>query len=247
MPGPLRRLTPPLLLPTLLLLALPLLALRGAAVELLTENDPPHNMLRDGKVVGVATDKLAEAFRRVGAAYKISLMPWARAYEIAARSADACVFSAGRTAEREAAFQWVGPVAEQDWILYARADQVDKPAKLEDVRKDAVGGYLQDIITLWLQARGFQVQAAASDAVNPRKLMLGRIKYWASSKSRAGALLEDENLAASVVPLFTFGHTELYLACNPRVPSALVQKLNDALVQMKEDGTIAKIEARYAK
>lgn len=221
-------------------------AIQACAIELVTEDDPPHNMLnKDGKLVGVATEKLEEAFRRAGVPEHAALMPWARAYQSALSSTDVCVFSAARTAEREPLFHWVGPVATLDWVLYARADYPNRPAKLEDVRKEMLGGYLQDVISVWLANNGFQVDTAPGDDYNPQKLLNGRFNYWASSRTRASALLAKQGLADRIVPVLTFGRTDLYLACNPAVPAASIAKLNDALKQMVADGTSARIEARY--
>lgn len=221
--------------------------MQAHALELMTEDDPPHNMLHDGKLAGIATDKLAEAFRRAGVPQHMELVPWARAYQSALTQPGFCAFSAARTAEREPLFKWIGPVAAMDWVLYARADGKPVPAKLEDARSKMVGGYLQDVISVWLAEQGYQVDTASSDASNPRKLLAGRIDYWASSRPRATALLAKENLAGRIVPVLTFGHTDLYLACNQSTSDEVVKKLNQALRVMKDDGTAAKIEARYAR
>ncbi|HYD80976.1 MAG TPA: transporter substrate-binding domain-containing protein [Paucimonas sp.] len=218
------------------------------ALQLVTEDDPPHNMLKDGKVVGVATEKIEEAFRRVKLVPRIELMPWARAYQSALSQRDYCVFSAARTAERERLFKWIGPIAAMDWVLYARADNAAaRPAKLEDLRKETIGGYVQDVISVWLADHRYNVETATSDSINPKKLMAGRFDYWASSRPRATALLAKENLAAHIVPVLTFGHTDLYLACHPSLDDELARRLNNALRRMKEDGTAARIEARYAR
>lgn len=219
------------------------------ALQLVTEDDPPHNMIKDGKIIGIASDKLEEAFKRAGMTRRVEMMPWARAYQSALTQSDHCVFSAARTKEREASFKWVGPVAAMDWVLYGRADHPGvRPSRLEDVRKEAIGGYLQDVISVWLADHGYRVETASSDAANPKKLQMGRINYWASSRPRATAMLaKDPDLGLQIVPLLTFGHTDLYLACHLSTPDDTVQKLNAALKQMKEDGTSARIDARYAR
>jgi polar amino acid transport system substrate-binding protein len=218
----------------------------GQALELVTEADPPLNMLRDGKVVGIATDKLQEAFRRAGVFEHIELMPWARAYESALTQPGYCVFSAARTTGREALFKWVGPVAAVDWVLYARTDTAP-PERLQDIRTKSIGGYLQDVISIWLTDHGYHVETAIRDADNPKKLLGGRIDYWASTRPRATALLAGEHLAGQIVPVLTFGHTELYLACHRDTADSIVRRLNRALSHMRSDGTAARIEARYAR
>lgn len=231
------------------LFAAALLALTSAgaaALQLVTEDNPPHNMLRGGKVVGLSTEKLREAFRRAGIAQQIELMPWARAYQSALTQEDYCVFSAARTPARESLFKWIGPVGETEWVLYTRAGW-DKPARLEDVRGKTIGGYVQDVISVWLSDHGYDVDTATSDAINPKKLLAGRIDYWASTRPRATALLNEAGLAAQVVPVLAFGHTDLYLACHPSTPDELVQRVNKALRHMRDDGTSGKIDARYAR
>ena len=55
-------------------------AMDACAIELVTEDDPPHNMLgKDGKLIGVAEHATP--------------MPWVRAYQSALSTADVCVFS----------------------------------------------------------------------------------------------------------------------------------------------------------
>ncbi|MBI3284113.1 MAG: transporter substrate-binding domain-containing protein [Burkholderiales bacterium] len=217
------------------------------ALELLTEDDAPHNMLQNGKIAGSAADKLELAFRRAGVAQHMELVPWARAYRSALTQEGYCAFSTARTSAREALFKWIGPVAAMDWVLYSRADNpAPPPAKLDDVRQEIIGGYWQDVISLWLSAQGFQVDSATKDAANPKKLLTGRINYWASSRPRASAMLEKVGLSAHIKPVLTFGHTDLYLACHRTIADETVHKLNLALKRMQEDGSAAGIEARYA-
>lgn len=223
-----------------------LLSFSAPALELVTEDDPPHNMMKDGKVVGIATDKLREAFKRINAPARIELMPWARAYQSALEQPDFCVFSAARTAPREPLFKWVGPLAAMDWVLYTRADHPAKVSKLEDIKNDVIGGYLQDVISVWLASQGYRVETVPNDALNPKKLLSGRFNYWASSRPRASSLLAKDKLEALIVPALTFGHTDLYLACNPAVPTATVEDLNTALRRMAEDGSARKIDATYS-
>lgn len=229
-----------------LALILALAAPGASALELMTEDDPPHNMLQDGRLTGISTDKLVEAFRRAGVPQTMRLLPWARAYQSALTQPGYCAFSAARTVEREPLFKWIGPIAAMDWALYTRAGG-ERPARLEDVRQETIGGYLQDVISVWLADRGYLVDAAPGDTANPRKLMAGRIRYWASSRPRATALLAREGLSRQIVPVLTFGHTDLYLACNFSTDDTLVQRLNATLQTMREDGTSARIEARYAR
>lgn len=233
---------------TAMMAALLAASLQARALELLAEDDPPNNMLVNGRVAGMSADKLMEAFRRAGVPQQMELVPWARAYQSALTQPGSCAFSAARTPEREALFKWIGPVAQTDWVLYARADsKLPVPRKLEDVRNRVLGGYLQDVISLWLLDHGYRVDTATSDAANPHKLLAGHIDYWASAGPRATALLSRDELSNRIVPVLTFGHTDLYLACHKTTSEDIVKKLNAALRTMEEDGTSVKIDKRYAR
>lgn len=223
------------------------LSAKASTLELLTEDDAPHNMMKNGQLVGIATEKLNEAFKRANVSQHMELVPWARAYQSALTQTNYCAFSAARTPERENLFKWIGPIASMDWVLYTRTDNIAaKPNKLEDIRSQTVGGYLQDVISVWLANQGYKVEAAPNDAVNPKKLMARHINYWASSRPRATAMLDKEGLSKKIIPIFAFGHTDLYLACNTSVSEDVVLKLNLALKKMKDDGTSTKIDARYS-
>ena len=217
----------------------------AVAVELVTEDGPPYNIYQNGKITGISTDKLAEAFSRIGEPLHIQVMPWARAYQSALTLPNYCVYSTARTSEREALFKWVGPLAVMDWVLFALADNPDKITKLEDLRHEVIGGYRQDVISNWLLEHGYQVDLATTDSSNPQKLAGKRFKYWASSRLGATTLIASQGLTGRIVPVLTFRQAYLYLACNLATPDPILKKLNAALSKINEDGTGTRIEVRY--
>lgn len=103
--------------PMLLLAAvLPLLACSTTcAWQLVTEEDPPYNMRQNGRVVGISTDKLLEAFQRAGVQPDINIMPWVRAHQSALTHSNHCVFS---TARNEVDF-WASTQARASRLLAA--------------------------------------------------------------------------------------------------------------------------------
>jgi polar amino acid transport system substrate-binding protein len=218
----------------------------AVAVELVTEDGPPYNMYQNGKITGISTDKLTEAFRRIGQPLHIQVMPWARAYQTALNTPDYCVFSTARTSEREDLFKWVGPLAVMDWVIFALADNPTKITRLEDLRNEYIGGYRQDVISNWLLEQGYHVDLATTDSTNPQKLARKRFKYWASSKLGATTLIASQGLTDRIVPVLTFRHAYLYLACNLTIADPILKQLNEALRKVDEDGTGARIEALYS-
>jgi len=214
-------------------------------VQINTEDAPPFNMLVDGQIIGSATDKVRALMRLAKQAHKIEIMPWRRAYEDALRHENTCVFSTTRTPERESLFKWVGPLAFNEWMLFGRSDTPIQLGGLEDARPYTIGAYNGDVRESYLRAREFKVETAVADAINPRKLMLGRIDLWVSGRYDGQVLINQGGYQGKIIPLLNFHRSELFLACNRQVADELIDHLNVLLAVMHRDGTVAAIEERY--
>jgi polar amino acid transport system substrate-binding protein len=233
--------------PFLLLLLCCTLAAPAQAqdLHLLTEHMPPASMLEDGKVTGRAVEQVRELMRRAGIGYKLDLMPWKRAYTLAQTEGGACVFQATRTPEREALFQWVGPISETDWVLFGRAGRNYKVAALQDAKGLRIGAYAADVRAETLRAQGFDLDVVVNDELNPQKLLMERIDLWVTSTRSAASLLGRLGLAGQVVPVLVFNKVKLYMACGPGVSAAQVKAMNGALDAMRQDGGAKAIDSKY--
>ena len=212
---------------------------------LMTEFSPPTSMKIGEQIGGSGTEKVREIMKRVGIHYDLELLPWKRAYTVALQRADACLFSTTRTPERENLFKWVGPTDEAEWVLLGRADRNWQLHSLEDARLLRIGTYNGDARNDYLRERGFQVDPAPNDMINPRKLLLNRIDLWAASLRRGSVVLERNGWTGKIVPLLTFNRVKVYLSCNPGVPDALIERMNAALEAMNKDGTVRRIDRKF--
>jgi polar amino acid transport system substrate-binding protein len=217
----------------------------AAPLYITTEYSPPSSMQEGDKIIGSATDKLREAFARSDTPYKLEMLPWKRAYTAALTRPDACVYSTTRTPDRERLFKWVGPTDEGEWVLLGRADRQYHLQTLEDARGLRIGTYHGDARDEYLRSRGYLVDPAPNDMINPQKLMLNRIDLWAAGLRRGSFVLENNGWAGKIVPVLTFNRVRVYLACNLAVPDATIDKLNGALEAIKADGTANRLEHKY--
>jgi polar amino acid transport system substrate-binding protein len=217
----------------------------GPTLYLATEV-PPYNTRQGDPAAGLGTDMVREIMARAGIGYSIDVLPWKRAYSAALERRDACVYATTRTLEREHQFKWIGPIADADWVLMARADRKLTLGSLEEAQRYRIGTYNGDARDQYLRARGFNVDPAPDDLANPRKLMLGRIDLWAASLGRSSQTLARLGYAGKVVPVFVFNRISTYLACNQAVPDPLLVRMNAALETMERDGTARAIRRRYA-
>lgn len=183
---------------------------------------------------------------RSGYAYTIDVLPWKRAFTMAQRDPYTCVYSTSRTPEREKQFKWVGPTDEAEWVLMGRAGRKYDVHSLDDARKLRIGTYHGDARDEFLRARGFEVDGAPDNASNPKKLMLDRIDLWAVGvRNNDLSALAQFAAPEALVPVLTFHHVKVYLACNPSVPDAMIGRMNAALDAMRKDGTFARLEKKY--
>lgn len=233
-------------------LLLGLLIQSASALTLYSEVNEPFNYIEQtkGKAVGISVDLLTEAAHRANVPINILLStPWARAQEVVKRAdqSDACIFSMTRTAEREPLYQWVGPLARAKWALFARNDFKGQLKTLADARPYTIGGYLKDSRTAFLEQMGnFKLDIVYDDMLNPKKLAAGRIDLWISG------LYGGRQMAASVgvydiKPVLVFHEVDNYLACGLKVPINTISALQQALDEMRHDGTSKRITDSYLK
>jgi polar amino acid transport system substrate-binding protein len=229
----------------LLLLALYAGAASAAGLRLLTESYPPFNMMQDNNQIGgLSTEIVRELFRRAGESYTIEIMPWIRAFNTAVLENNTCVYSTTRTDNREHQFKWVGPLLSNPWVLYAGPASPKIGLNIESVRRYKIGGYNGDAVAQSLIARGFNVELTPSDDLNPRKLMAGRIDFWATGKYLGNYLLKQQNLS-QIKPVMVFNTAFMYLACNLHVDDKTIFHLNMVLQDMQQDGSVARFGKNY--
>ena len=128
-------------------------------IQITTEFNYPYNFLdKDtGAISGRAADKVHEIFKRSQIPYRMQIMSWNRAFEMARGNADTCVFSTSRSGEREPLFQWIGPIAVGHWAMFGSPDKLGKITKLEDIKQSRIGTQFGTIGVAYLSERHFQV------------------------------------------------------------------------------------------
>lgn len=215
------------------------------ALRIATERTPPSAMEVDGVITGRETDKIRELMARTATAYTIELVPWKRAYVMALTGANTCVYSTTRTPEREPLFKWVGATDYAEWQLWGRADAGLSLKTLEDARRLRIGTANGDARDEFLRRRGFSVESVSDDMLNLQKLLMRRIDLWAVSVRSGTRGPRGLSSTDQLVPLLSFQRAQVYLACNPSVPDALVARLNAAIAEMWRDGTMERFSRKY--
>jgi polar amino acid transport system substrate-binding protein len=218
------------------------------AVTIVSSENAPfaYTAKGSGKIVGVSTDLLAEAFSRAGLTPSVEIYPWARAYMMAKNLPETCVFPVTRLAEREAHFRWVGPLSNNKWVLFARADFQGVIIQLSDAGRYAIGGLIDDGPSVFLKAQGLAVDLAGDNRANVKKLGMGRVQLWATGLER-GRILAEEMGMHDLKPVFLIKEVAHYMACEPSISGKTIDGLNKALDTMRADGAAQRIMDKYER
>lgn len=222
------------------------------SLVLLTENFPPYNMAKNGKnfaqdenIHGIAVDIVREVFKRADISYSLTLrFPWERIYKLALENPGYGVFVMARLPEREKLFKWVGPIGPDDWIMLAKADSKIALDSLEQARQYKIGAYKGDAIAETLTKQGLKPIVVLRDQDNARKLLNGQIDLWATGDP-AGRYLARQEGVNDLKTVLRFNSAELYLALNSDVPDDVVARLQTALDELRQEGVVDEIMARY--
>ena len=197
---------------------------------LLTENYPPFNMSIDEKnfargdsIDGISADIVKELMSRANIEYSMTLrFPWARVYGLAQSKANYGLFSTAFLDKRKHDFKWVGPLVDNDYVLFAPAGKKFNIKSVSDLKKYRIGSYKGSGVAQVLKEKGITVLESYKDNGNPAKLAKGNIDLWPTGAvtGRYIASMEGINNLQKVFKLKT---VEYYLAPNSSTEDVLVK------------------------
>ncbi|SFC58626.1 substrate-binding periplasmic protein [Pseudoalteromonas denitrificans] len=129
------------------------------AIELnfVTENAPPLQYIKDGEISGKTTRIIKKVLEHAQMPAKISIYPWARAYQKALNGKNIFIYPLVRTVERENHFIWIGEILTLNlsWVKLSHKKNI-KISKLEDVKRYKIGVMRGDATHTYLLKHGFE-------------------------------------------------------------------------------------------
>jgi len=224
------------------------------SVTVVTEESPPLNFTKDGKIQGPATALVEATLKTAKLDYKLDVYPWARAMSMATEQPNVLIFSLGRTAEREPNFKWVGEITPFRYNLYKLKSRADiKLTKLDDAKKYTIGVVRDDVLAKHLLGKGFTagatpgLQEVASNDLNLKKLESGRIDLLPISQAALDVRCEKNNVDCGLFePAYELELVNhLYMAYSKSTPDDVVERTRAAYHALAKDGTVKKLLSRY--
>jgi polar amino acid transport system substrate-binding protein len=207
---------------------------RADIINLVTENYPPFNHKKDGKIIGTSVEQVNAMMSLAGLEYKLEMYPWKRAYQEALNDQLTCVFTTAQTEDRLPLFQWVLPLAINRSVLVSSKKRPIPLTNLDEAKKYRIGvqsGFADISI---LAHKGFNVEKFTT-YVHLKKLLklldAARLDLVAMAESRYTELLAEGYLLTqeSVIEEMNMG-----LACNKKMPTEFVDKMQNALAKVRK-------------
>jgi len=210
-------------------------------INMMTEDIPPFNFLKDGVVQGISTDILLLMLEKAGYPADrsaIKILPWARAYQTVQEEPGSMLYSMAKTEEREKLFKWVGPIQEVNIGLVALKSRKIVISKLEDAKKYKIGTIRENATEQFLIKAGFDetsLDRIANAELNIKKLQAGRVDMLAFNipttyymMLQMGLSLKDYEVVHSLKKVsFNF-------AFHKDTDDKLIEKLNSILLELKK-------------
>lgn len=212
----------------------------AAPLVVYTENYPPFNFADDdGTVDGIATAKVRQLLDEAGVDYSLRLLPWARAMHHAQSDDNALIFSLAWTPKREKQFDWLAPLAEANFYLHARADDM-RVFTPEAIKSGAYTGscVANDLgceFFLWVGMPQENIIPIHKDLTGDFQMVIARRADLYISDVTVNNLLRrshgyDPALTRPVMKLE--GKTGFYLAAGLQVPQATRGKIKAAYARL---------------
>jgi len=225
-------------------LASPGWALAGVArkMQLVTSHLPA--LVHENGQPGGLQEIVAELCLRAGVQATTQFVPWRRAQFLATTMPATAIYPLTRLPEREAAYRWLVPLYEENFVLLAVRGKLLPVAQMKEKRIALLRGAAQGAI---LKDQGFKHLVEASSIDEVHRFLLGGMADAAFgerhiiSASLTGHGASESDFETSA-PLRT---TTAWLAGSLDFDEADVALFQRALNSMQADGTLRRILAKH--
>jgi polar amino acid transport system substrate-binding protein len=223
-------------------------ALSAQDLNIITEEYPPLNFIQNGKLSGSTVAVVREILRRLDQDAEIKILPWARGYNLLKTQPNVVLFTTTRTEEREDLFHWVGPVAISTNAFYAKKGSDIQLNSIDDAKQvNSIATYKDDAREQMLQSWGFDnLDSSNSAESNLRKLLSDRVDLWLYDTLGLPGVAQKIGVDVSALELVhAIDDVSLYIAVSKGTPEWVVQRWQETLDCMKQDGTFKRISRKW--
>lgn len=218
----------------------------------MSEDFPPYHYVENGAIQGLAIDIINDLFKRNKLRLnndQIVMYPWARALKILSNNKNAAVITMGYTEERDSLYRLSEALFEKKVALITRSTSEITSFELEDLSDFVVGVVRDDIGERLIKDMGpsrLRLTHVFSSYELLQMLLKGRVDMIAYSQDIIAFQLSKAGIATTELrSLMVLSELKSSLAFNREVDAELFSLINQSIIDMKTDGTIARILAAH--
>lgn len=219
------------------------------------EELPPKVFTENGELKGTYIEIIREACKRIGVEPEFQQYPWARAVNLAKNGKVDAVFPPFKTPERDRVFYFPESVSVTRNVIFAPKDRHLVVKSMEDLKGLTVG--INDQYSYGDQFDAFKSQLQLDSSLNEELLIQKlihksprRIDVAAASEEAFKFLNQRRGLQDEFEEIYTISENKAYVAFtkakDPEIKE-VSESFGKAILQMKKEGTIKKITAKYIK
>lgn len=227
---------------------------------------PPFDYIKDGKYVGVDIEILDAVAKRVGFDYQILQASFdGIENELNSGGADFAISSITKTAERSAKFDFSNAYYEavqlfvavegnnfdsKDSLIGKKIGVINAGSVQENIAKSIPDTQIittESLVNLIIAAKTGKVDAMIVESTNAPSVLFDDYEHVSQKDRMSLNMLKDLNLGKKleIFHIENSGDGEFCIITKKGTHAGELAKINSALETMKNDGTIAKILAKY--
>ena len=223
------------------------------------ENYPPFSFEQDGKMIGIDNEVIAEIGRRIGLDIEIDYLPWKRLLAHLKYGSTDAAFALFFTQERNefALYADIEPIHDGAFYLYVKKGSEFDFKQVSDLYNKKIGLQLafsvSEAFDRAVEEKKVDILSAFSNVNNIELLLADRIEAFIGHELVTGYNLRNMNALNKVTRLsLPVSEKKAFLVLSRESKSfadkaSLLNKINQALIEMKADGTHQKIVDQYLK
>lgn len=215
-------------------------------IRLIAPHLPPFSSADNGGPSGFMVESLIAVARAVGHSGKVTVVPIPRMLQELANGKRMMSAFLARIPEREGKYAWLDPGVEE--VLSFATLARDGAMTLERARNlKAIGTIMNGVPENFLRQRGFSnFESATTEDASLRKLLIGRVDAWFTSRWVIPVVMADENVAPDQIILSEpITRYPLNFAATLDISDAELAPWRAALAQFRADGGVLRLMRPY--
>lgn len=195
-----------------------------------------------------------EAFKRAGYDMELKFMPWKRALEMSKKGKYDGLLGAYYNEDRANAFYFTDPVSQNEEVFVQKKGKGISYSQLEDLKKYKIGGLRGAAPLVELKEKGFDVEETNDELMSMKKLDAARLDLLVIGKQQfyyhignTDDLKQFKGSFELIEPPFKSFDLFCPITKKRAGGDEIVKKFNQALQEMKADGTYDEILKRFGQ